>query len=121
MKKKKLTNKEITKVLGELSNNDQTLWKEILEIKLTSFGKHLLSCGKFKPTYYKFFDNDILYDSQYANFEEYSGVAEARIQQDTPSLKLQTSYNDLEKSVIAEYYQRCFGEDLPESSINIKI
>ena len=33
MKKKKLTNKEITKVLGELSNNDQTLWKEILEIK----------------------------------------------------------------------------------------
>ena len=33
MKKKKLTNKEITKVLGELSNNDQTLLKEILEIK----------------------------------------------------------------------------------------
>ena len=33
MKKKKLTNKEITKVLGELSNNDQTLWKEMLEIK----------------------------------------------------------------------------------------
>jgi len=33
LKKKKLTNKEITKVLGELSNNDQTLWKEILEIK----------------------------------------------------------------------------------------
>jgi hypothetical protein len=33
LKKKKLTNKEITNVLGELSNNDQTLWKEILEIK----------------------------------------------------------------------------------------
>ena len=32
--------------------------EEILEIKLTSFGKHLLSCGKFKPAYYKFFDND---------------------------------------------------------------
>ena len=29
--------------------------------------------------------------------------------------------NDLEKNIIAEYYQRCFGEDLPESSINIKI
>ena len=28
---------------------------------------------------------------------------------------------DLEKSIIAEYYQRCFGEDLPESTINIKI
>ena len=33
MKKKKLTNKEITKVLDELSNNDQILWKEILELK----------------------------------------------------------------------------------------
>ena len=29
--------------------------------------------------------------------------------------------DDLEKSIIAEYYQRCFGDDLPESTINIKI
>ena len=29
--------------------------------------------------------------------------------------------DDLEKSIISEYYQRCFGEDLPESSVNIKI
>ena len=29
--------------------------------------------------------------------------------------------DDAEKNTIAEYYQRCFGEDLPESMINIKI
>ena len=29
--------------------------------------------------------------------------------------------DDIEKNTIAEYYQRCFGEDLPESLINIKI
>ena len=29
--------------------------------------------------------------------------------------------DDLEKSIMSEYYQRCFGEDLPESSVNIKI
>ena len=29
--------------------------------------------------------------------------------------------DELEKSIIAEYYQRCFGEDLPESLINIQI
>ena len=29
--------------------------------------------------------------------------------------------DDLEKNTIAEYYQRCFGEDLPESSANISI
>ena len=29
--------------------------------------------------------------------------------------------DDVEKKTIAEYYQRCFGEDLPESMINIQI
>ena len=29
--------------------------------------------------------------------------------------------DDLEKKIISEYYQRCFGEDLPESSINISL
>ena len=29
--------------------------------------------------------------------------------------------DELEKSIIAEYYQRCFGEDLPESMINIQV
>ena len=29
--------------------------------------------------------------------------------------------DDLEKKIISEYYQRCFGEDLPESSVNVSI
>ena len=29
--------------------------------------------------------------------------------------------DDLEKNTIAEYYQRCFGEELPESLVNIQI
>ena len=29
--------------------------------------------------------------------------------------------DDLEKNIIAEYYQRCFGEDLPESLINVQM
>ena len=29
--------------------------------------------------------------------------------------------DEMEKNTIAEYYQRCFGEDLPESLVNIKI
>ncbi len=29
--------------------------------------------------------------------------------------------DETEKSIISEYYQRCFGEDLPESMINIQI
>ena len=33
MSKKKLTNKEITVAIDGLSNNDQMLWKEILDLK----------------------------------------------------------------------------------------
>ena len=33
MKKKKLTNKELTEVISGLNQNDKILWKEILEIK----------------------------------------------------------------------------------------
>ena len=29
--------------------------------------------------------------------------------------------DEIEKKIIAEYYQRCFGEDLPESSVNVTI
>ena len=29
--------------------------------------------------------------------------------------------DELEKNIIAEYYQRCFGEDLPESLVNVQI
>ena len=29
--------------------------------------------------------------------------------------------DEMEKNIIAEYYQRCFGEDLPESLLNVQI
>ena len=29
--------------------------------------------------------------------------------------------DEIEKNIIAEYYQRCFGEELPESLINVQI
>ena len=29
--------------------------------------------------------------------------------------------DEVEKNIIAEYYQRCFGEDLPESLINVQM
>ena len=29
--------------------------------------------------------------------------------------------DEIEKKIISEYYQRCFGEDLPESSINVTL
>jgi hypothetical protein len=39
--------------------------EQVLELHLTQYGKSLLSRGKFKPTHYAFFDDDVVYDSKY--------------------------------------------------------
>lgn len=46
--------------------------EEVVEIQLTQYGKHLLSKGKFKPVYYDFFDDDIIYDNLYTGGEQES-------------------------------------------------
>ena len=72
--------------------------EDVIEIQLTQYGKHLLSKGEFKPTHYTFFDDDIIYDSQYSGFTEEQNSTESRIQQDTPRLGAQASFSgkDLE-------------------------
>lgn len=47
--------------------------EDVIDIELTQFGKHQLAKGKWKPVYYSFFDDDILYDPQYGG-----GVTEAQ-------------------------------------------
>ena len=37
-----------------------------IDFKLTPYGKHKLSVGSFKPTYYAFYDNGVIYDISYA-------------------------------------------------------
>ena len=62
--------------------------EEVLEVKLTNYGKDRLAAGQLNPTYYAFFDDDILYDTTAAGFSEDQNNAEGRIQSDTPKLKL---------------------------------
>jgi len=61
--------------------------EEVLDLQLTEYGKYLLSQGVLKPAYYAFFDDDILYDSEYANFAESQNAIDNRIKNSTPSLK----------------------------------
>jgi hypothetical protein len=44
--------------------------EEVIDIQLTPYGKHLLSKGLWNPVYYEFYDDDIIYDSQYARTQE---------------------------------------------------
>ena len=66
--------------------------EEVLDIKLTQYGKKLLSNGEFDPVYYTFHDEGILYDSEYASFVESQNSIEGRILEKTPSTRTQHNY-----------------------------
>lgn len=53
--------------------------ESVIEIELTQFGKKLLSKGIFKPEYYQFFDDDIIYDNQYAGASDEVNKTQDRI------------------------------------------
>jgi hypothetical protein len=36
--------------------------EEVFDVQLPSEGRRLLSLGRFKPKYYAFYDDDVLYD-----------------------------------------------------------
>ena len=53
--------------------------EEILDIQLTQFGKQKLLKGKFSPKYYAFYDDDIIYDTEYAGYTEDQNKNQDRI------------------------------------------
>lgn len=70
--------------------------EEVINIELTPYGKGLLAKGKFKPMYYEFYDDDIIYDSRYTSLEEKQGEIQQRIKE-TPSIKPQYSFDSADK------------------------
>lgn len=88
--------------------------EEVLDIELTQYGRHLLSKGSFKPVYYAFFDENILYDANYGGISETKNEARSRIQNDTPTLKTQATFvgreeflfDDLENDLVTNDPQR---------------
>jgi len=70
--------------------------EEVLDIQITQFGKYLLSLGKWKPAYYAFFDDNILYDGASAQIEENQNQIEQRIQEDTPQMHTQHVFSGRE-------------------------
>lgn len=73
--------------------------EEVLDIELTQFGKYLLSKGQFKPEFYAFFDDDILYDAKFAGVTtEDQNQIESRIKE-TPRLKTQYAFSGIETEI----------------------
>ena len=65
---------------------------DVIKIELTPYGKRLLAKGKFKPAYYEFFDNDVLYDGNYASINEERNDIQNRIKNNTSYLKPQYNF-----------------------------
>jgi len=78
--------------------------EDVLDIELTQHGKRLLSQGRLKPSYYLFFDDDILYDANCAdNATEPQKDIEGRIQEETPRLRTQYTFSELKEGVSFGY------------------
>ena len=71
--------------------------QDVIDFKLTSYGKYLLGRGNFKPFYYAFFDDNIIYDSQYFGRSEVQSEARKRIKEETQYLEGLTLFRDLEE------------------------
>lgn len=85
--------------------------EEVLDLKLTPYGRHLLSRGKLKPVYYAFLDDDIIYDSDAANFTESNDEIKARIIDETPSLKPHYTMNSVETTINDNEYDEIDYDD----------
>lgn len=72
--------------------------EDVIDIQLTQYGKHLLSKGKFKPAYYAFFDDDIIYDGKYAGITEEQNDVQDRIES-TPKSRTQYVFTSRDKAV----------------------
>ena len=87
--------------------------EEVIDLQLTQYGKYLLSLGRFKPVYYAFYDDGVIYDSQYMGFSENQNNSHPRIQEDTPNLKTLHNFHsiddDMQRAVYVTYHMSMGG------------
>ena len=88
--------------------------EDVVELQLTQYGKFLLSMGRLKPEYYSFFDDDILYDVEYASGKENQNESKGRITTKTPRLRTQYVFRGIETEVHKSNRLTRYGEQMIE-------
>ena len=83
--------------------------QDVIDLQITQFGRLLMSKGRFKPEYYAFFDDNILYNSFKVDLNEEQNASEERIKT-TQVLQPQVCYSPLEKEFNSTYNQVLSGE-----------
>tara|TARA_R110000824_G_scaffold58377_2_gene157856 strand:- start:5734 stop:6753 length:1020 start_codon:yes stop_codon:yes gene_type:complete len=91
--------------------------EEVIDIQLTQYGKRLLAKGHFKPSFYAFFDKDVMYNSEWAGISEQQNSTETRIKDETPRMKVQHNYIGVETQFHEMKNIIQFKEDFSDSFI----
>jgi len=69
--------------------------EQVFDLKLTSYGHYLFSIGTFRPTYYAFFDDNVLYDGSYTGLTESQNSIQNRIKNETQYLESLVLFEDV--------------------------
>jgi len=87
--------------------------EQVIDFKLTSYGKHALSEGSLKPTYYAFFDDNIIYDVAYLGISESQNRTQERIKNETQYLEGQVLFEEVEDlpATTTVEYEDDYGHD----------
>ena len=83
--------------------------EDVIDLQLTQFGRHLLAKGKFKPTYYAFYDDNIMYNGEPAGLTEDQNRIEERIKE-AQTIQPQVGVSSLEKEFANNYEMILSGD-----------
>ena len=73
--------------------------EQVFDLEITPHGKYLLSTGEFKPVYYGFYDDNVLYDGEYAGITEAQSQIQQRIKEETVYLGTLTRQDSADDAV----------------------
>lgn len=87
--------------------------EQVIDFKLTSYGKYLLSIGNFKPTYYTFVDDNVVYDSAYfGRSNEAQNDIQKRIKQETQYIESLVLFEEVGKNELPDTEMNYFPGDV---------
>ena len=90
--------------------------EQVIDFKLTNDGHYLLSVGELKPTYYAFYDDNVLYDGEHAGITGSQNSTRERIKDETQYLEGLTIFNNLDYS-LQKYTEGGSGNDFYEANV----
>ena len=96
--------------------------EQVFDLKLTNYGHHLISVGSFKPTYYAFLDDNVVYDSaHFGRTAEVQSDIHQRIKQETPYLESLVLFEEVGKNNMPDSEVNFFQSDITPTKRNPRI